>query len=62
MRQVAGGAAVLWTARALFLFGSPIAKSASPAMHKAAFRALGLAPGWDYAPPGPAAAAAMRPP
>ena len=35
-------------ARAFFLFGSPIAKSASPAMHNAAFRALGLAPGWDY--------------
>ena len=33
--------------RSFFLFGSPIAKSASPAMHNAAFQALGL-PGWVY--------------
>ena len=33
--------------RRFFLFGSPIAKSASPAMHNAAFKAQGLA-GWVY--------------
>jgi pentafunctional AROM polypeptide len=33
--------------RRFLLFGSPIAKSASPAMHNAAFAALGLA-GWEY--------------
>lgn len=33
--------------RKFFLFGSPIAKSASPAMHNAAFKAQGLT-GWVY--------------
>mmetsp|Transcript_6207 Transcript_6207/g.12024 ORF Transcript_6207/g.12024 Transcript_6207/m.12024 type:complete len:359 (+) Transcript_6207:3-1079(+) len=33
--------------RTFFLFGSPIAKSASPAMHNAAFQALGIS-GWTY--------------